>query len=571
MRLLSVWTEEYSDAESLALLKTFAHHHCENGGPEGKRIAAAITCGDYASLCDWILPYDDSLSVSELSECRQALGYFSKLAFLEIGVDKKQVAFDKFLSAELQCRETNEIFRSLHRGEFCFPPAVASVFHRATKKIAEILGPLPHISQLRLRFGPGATTRTKKRDASARRKLADGFACSENLFPAVSAVLEEMPSWIAPFFKDELAQTAQVPVEVTTGKLGFVPKNAKTLRSVVTEPSLNMMVQLGIGEHIAQRLAAFGVDLRDQSLNQRLAREGSLTNALATLDLSSASDTISRELVFSLLPLDWAQFLNYARSPVVTYEGVDFRLEKFSSMGNGFTFPLESLIFYALTRACYRDDEIVSVYGDDIICPTHGVDLVIAVLQAAGFSLNREKSYWDGLFRESCGADFFRGFDIRPYYQKNLVSPAGLFVMHNFFVRHSRFEEAAMVIKFIHPCLILTGPDGYGDGHLLGDWSPRPHKRAFGYAGYTFDTFSLKSRRDVVPARPGDYVLPFYHIYQRFSNEAYPLLVRGTRMDDRVSSVLMAPSPVTSVSGAPVFTIPGSKGYKRISIYTLTM
>jgi len=576
MRKLYAWNEEYPCNESLSIIKGLALHHAHQGGTEGRRIAICIASDDYRTLCDWSLHYDAATSPADLYHCRQALAFYSKAEFVDLGVDRERVAFSKFQEAESLCRETNTIFKSWSKGEFSFPPAVESVFYRAQRKISKILGDVPELSQLKLRFGPGATTRTIKRNASIREKLQAGVSCSEELFPYSSIVLEEMPhlaDLLDPRSIEEKERTpvAQVPVEVTTGKLGFVPKNAKTFRATVTEPVLNGLVQLGINGYLTERLLAFGVDLKDQSHNQRLAREGSLTGALATLDLSSASDTISRELVFHLLPLDWALFLNRFRTRKVSYKNIVINQEKFSSMGNGFTFPLESLIFYALTAACCESDETVSVYGDDIICPSARVPLVTKVLVAAGFVVNLDKSYWSGPFRESCGADYFRGFDIRPYYQKHLVSPAGLFVLHNFYVRTHQPSEASIVEEMIHKELRIYGPDGYGDGHLLGDWVRRPHKRELGYAGFIFDTFTTKPRRDIRASQPGDSVLPHYQIYMRASQ---PLLRDLEHSGFYKNPNVLEEAPLQlpfSPKGVPSVSLPGSSGYKRISIYTLTM
>ena len=575
MRKLCAWTDEYPCNESLAIIKELALHHAHQGGTEGQRIAISIAGDDYRTLCDWSICYSAAQSPIDLYHCRQALAFYSKSEFVDLGVDRERVAFAKFQEAESLCRETNIIFRSWSQGGFSFPPDVESVFYRAQRKIAKILGDVPQLSQLRLRFGPGATTRTKKRDASAREKLQAGVSCSEELFPVCESVLSELPH-LASLLDSlnpesrKLDSVALVPVEVTTGRLGFVPKNAKTFRSTVTEPVLNGLVQLGIGGYLTGRLLAFGVDLHDQSRNQRLAREGSLTGALATLDLSSASDTISRELVFHLLPIDWALFLNRYRTRKVSYKNTVINQEKFSSMGNGFTFPLESLIFYALTSACCESDETVSVYGDDIICPTSRVPLVSKVLHAAGFVVNTDKSYWTGPFRESCGADYFRGFDIRPFYQKKLVTPAGLFVLHNYYWRTSQFCEAKVVEELIHPSLRIFGPDGYGDGHLLGDWTPRPHKRNIGYAGFLFDTFTLKNRRDFRPGQPGDCILPHYTAYMRQQTPILgPLEFSGPFRSQ--FNLCEVPKPLSfSKDGTPVITLTGSSGYKRISIYTLT-
>jgi hypothetical protein len=149
---------------------------------------------------------------------------------------------------------------------------------------------------------------------------------------------------------------------------------------------------------------------------------------LATIDLSMASDTICTELVYELLPLDWVMFLDSLRSPFTAMpDGTQLKNEKFSSMGNGFTFELESLLFWAITQAI-TDEECpggtVAVYGDDIVCQKQVSGKLIAALRVAGFVPNEEKSYVDGQFYESCGKHFFGGFDVTPAYQKESPSSA---------------------------------------------------------------------------------------------------------------------------------------------------
>ena len=103
------------------------------------------------------------------------------------------------------------------------------VLHAASRKIAEILGPTPSLEDLKLRFGPGATTTRKKKDAHSRYKLGDAFACSESLLPLASEILAEMPLW-AGLTEDQESTT--VPVEIHAGRVEFVPKNWKTLRAI---------------------------------------------------------------------------------------------------------------------------------------------------------------------------------------------------------------------------------------------------------------------------------------------------------------------------------------------------
>jgi len=410
----------------------------------------------------------------------------------------------------------------------------------------------------------------------------------------VSEMLAEMPHLASLYAPKQLNAIRQgddqerfsVPVLVEPGIVDFVPKNAKTHRTIVKEPVLNTMIQLALGDHIAGRLQAFGLGTRDQSINQGLACAGSITGEYATLDLSSASDTISTELVYELLPFEWADLLDSARSRKVKLDGVVINQEKFSSMGNGFTFPLETLIFWALSSSA-SDDDFASVYGDDIICSTSSVTAVKRILTACGFSINEKKSYWAGPFRESCGGDYLRGIDIRPLYQKKLISGSELFRIHNFYVRAGDPDRAADVLKLIDPSVIIFGPDGYGDGHLLGDWTPRSHKRALshGYGGVLFSTYKLSPVKDDRDGREADLVLPFYVNYQHenayvsvistdmihrhFREGRYGLFGKLRRM----SELTYASEPVpewVSASGVHFkgVSLPGTYGYKKVSIYT---
>ena len=591
MRKIAHWTECYTPAESVDILREFAYSHACKAGKIGLGLKRLLREQRFREICEFEVDYSGDFTVSELLHVRQALAFFSKLEHLEIGIDKEDVAWNKFLEAESACRETNRILRLWSRGDFQFPPRVEAAIHGAQRKIAMVLGQVPPLEKLGFRFGPGATTLTKKREASLREKFRAGIACSEELLPMAGAILAELPSLVHVAASVEVIDRedwwASVPVSIHDGKLDFVPKSAKTKRSVVTEPMLNGLFQLALGDHMTRRLAAFGVDLKDQTRNQRLALEGSFTGALATLDLSSASDTISKELVFHLLPLEWATLLARARTGHVTRKGERLTLEKFSSMGNGFTFPLESLIFWALTSAVCETAhgvDVTSVYGDDIICPTTHYHQVVEVLTAVGFTVNEKKSFHTGPFRESCGRDYYRGIDIRPYYQKDWVSPRSLFVLHNWYVRHGDAEMAESVLRLIHPSLRIYGPDGFGDGHLLGDHDRRrkPHHTRMGYAGYIFDTFTLKGRRDNRPPLPGDCALPSYSVYQRGDTPMFPsnwgavdsvgmTLFRATwsRGHGRLVNSLPLPSVKVGEDFVKASSLPGEDGYKKMSIYTL--
>jgi hypothetical protein len=198
-----------------------------------------------------------------------------------------------------------------------------------------------------------------------------------------------------------------------------VPKNSDIDRVACKEPELNMYMQRGVGNFLREALRKRGINLNDQSYNQRLAREGSVGRKLATLDLSSASDLISTQLVYTLLPVDWFVLLDDIRVSRVNIDGHEHELCMFSSMGNGFTFELESLIFYALSCAINRAWKIrgrISVYGDDIITPCKIAPMYQRVFSWFGFRINSRKSFWSGRFRESCGKHYYDGYDVTPFY-----------------------------------------------------------------------------------------------------------------------------------------------------------
>lgn len=589
------WDEVLPQAQTDAYVKDLAYLFADRISDQCLRntIRSFLDRDAILDLCKHKPDYEN-LSVSDSAALVQVLAFYRKRRDLELGVDREEVAYAKFVGSERHCEVTNATFRKWAAGDFMFPRRVERLLFSAQRKIANLLGDVPDFASLRLRFGPGATTQTKRRDASPRYKLGERFACSEELAGTVSDCLSELPSWV-PFGDSD---RVTVPVEIHPGQLHFVPKDAFTDRSIVVEPSLNSFYQLGIGDYIADRLRTRGIDIRDQTRNQNLAQVASLYGELATLDLSSASDLIACELVAHLLPIDWFLFLSRFRSGTVEYKGASLKLQKFSSMGNGFTFPLETLIFWALAQSAIEETSVgqAAVYGDDIIVPVTTVPLLIATLTSCGFLVNNEKSHWSGPFRESCGKDYHSGILIRPVFLKTGLSGESVFILHNFFVRVGDTEAALVARSFLDPSILLFGPDGYGDGHLLrlpdeNSWEDfSPHKRDRQWAGYTFDTFAWKGRKNYRPS-PGDYVFPAYSIYLRegflspFDERVFDLLVRyGIRAFPGPSrqlavDLLVRCNALRDTDDYPVrkgrdawgVTTPGVSGYKRIKIYTLTI
>lgn len=207
--------------------------------------------------------------------------------------------------------------------------------------------------------------------------------------------------------------------------LVFVPKDSRGPRTICVHPKEAIWIQQGIRRKLEiaisnDCLTKQSIRFDDQSYNQRLAYEASLSRSFCTLDLSDASDRISLDLITDIFG-DMAKYLIACRADVADLDdGSSLVLRKYAPMGNATTFPIESIVFWALALAAIRlsgqairPDEVI-VFGDDIIVPTSAYDCVIQALESVGLLVNRDKSFARGFFRESCGVDAWKGFNVTP-------------------------------------------------------------------------------------------------------------------------------------------------------------
>ena len=200
-----------------------------------------------------------------------------------------------------------------------------------------------------------------------------------------------------------------------------VYKDSSKRRFINIECLWNSVIQKMIGWSIRQCLLHNAkIDLDDgQHYHRYLISKG-----VSTLDESNASDSIVHAYLKEVLSFDRRLFkaISLTRSEFIlmdefypTQTGF-FQKQKLwnkviktSSMGNGYTFEILSLILGALVR--YHDNQ-GSVYGDDIICRNECAADIVSDIRAAGFLVNEKKSFIAKPFRESCGAFFLekRGY-----------------------------------------------------------------------------------------------------------------------------------------------------------------
>lgn len=377
--------------------------------------------------------------------------YLSKYKGLKVGIDTRSVALGKWRSAEQMCKETNQRFREYARRPF--DGRAENVLFKTQRLISRILGPLNVAKVLSdCKWGPGATFDLRREAATPDNKISQAISVTESAFPYLRTVVQADPHWAACFLgiipegPFSFLPSSNFVKFVRGSRFLTVPKSAKTDRCIAAEPTGNSFLQQGAHHYFVRRLRRFGIDLSLQDNNQKGALEA-YSSGLSTLDLSAASDTISRELVYHLLPIDWACFLDSLRSHETLVNGEWVRTEKFASMGNAFCFDLETIIFYALSRAVVDIErelrsgsvDTVLVYGDDIIVPSWAADELIKYLSFCGFATNPDKSHIRGNFFESCGKHYHRGIDITPVYQKEMLHhPSEIIRAHNRLVRFSR-------------------------------------------------------------------------------------------------------------------------------------
>jgi hypothetical protein len=352
-----------------------------------------------------------------------------------INVDPEGLAYKKFLATERKCARMNKVFDLLQKRN----PYIRQ-FTLMRNFIRKTIEPSPRMYQVyeACDYGNGASlgvhgdsTHVGMKISRENWSVTPGAAMHGFNAIASHAQLREL------FFESRGGYFCVDPQNackrylartrvVTNNKISFVPKTARVYRSIAVEPLVNGFLQKGVDNVLRSLLARIQINLKDQTRNQEMARKGSLEDSddsFVTIDLRSASDSMSIGLIRALLPPDWYYLLDSIRSPDFEYEGIVRKYNKFCSQGNGFNFPLQTLVFTAACRAsgCGIPGTDFSVYGDDIIVRKRHAAGLIKLLNKLGFSVNKDKTFLEGPFRESCGADWFGGKAVRPYTLDNAL------------------------------------------------------------------------------------------------------------------------------------------------------
>lgn len=469
--------------------------------PRALTVAILVRAGEWKQIADLAIdPFNYVDTVSGTAKfCRdfQATELLRKCGDLPGATQevRRAAAREGWLNSEKQNCVTNaRLTPWLYGYPAELDPAKAgriwSVIQAARKEIKRVMGPVPDRLDLSRGFSPGTYNGWKSagRLPTAADKLASHITVSPEALPIFRHSFPE--AWERAFW--ELSCNF-VPED--TEKFGTVPKNAFVDRTIGTQPLGNLVLQLAAGQHIRKRLLRYAhIDLQyGQDLHSRTAWRASLSNEDATVDVRNASNSQARVLIRLLFEESWYDLLNDLR---VRHQ-VDIReerringrrvpirryLEMFSAMGNGFTFEVETLIFWALARAI--DVERPLVYGDDIIIPRDRLADYVAVLRYFGFEPNPRKTFGDSAFRESCGGNYFAGYSLTPARILNFPrSPSDWIALHNSLWRasgsigaHATRRARLATLRYL-PADIrrLGGPTALGDLVLHGPDVPNRH------------------------------------------------------------------------------------------------
>jgi len=372
----------------------------------------------------------DNPDVGAIRVIFQVTGLLKKVEF-ECTEKRTQAAFDKYVEIEAQIRSLE--MEALEDREFLMDFRVFT--HLLFGDLLHSWQTLFVNGEITPKHGPGATADRLRGNAKWDQpawpdRLEEAFPFGRYAYTSWRHYLNDL---------DDNGRSASPGTEMPVRVIA-VPKTLETPRIIAIEPTAMQYAQQGLMAAFEKcvRTSKYGsmVDYKSQLPNQEMAREGSITGFLATLDLSEASDRVSNQLVRIMLH-DYPDLLlavdaTRSRSADVRGHGV-IRLAKFASMGSALCFPIESMIFAIISMiGVYRGvksskgqfDTVsrvnvvkrwhaeVRTYGDDIIVPSKYAPFVVSSLEAFGLKVNTAKSFWTGMFRESCGKEYYNGIDV---------------------------------------------------------------------------------------------------------------------------------------------------------------
>jgi hypothetical protein len=225
----------------------------------------------------------DEASPGAIYAVRQLAGLCAKVE-LECTPRRVRAAYDKYIECEMHVKAVSEGFRQSDLDSFARVgrQLYASVFTSVDAEVANF-GLLPA-------HGPGATA--NRVGGNAKYDCLEWTARMDRVFPSSEYLLPNVRFHALLDRVDMREPGRERPVKVI-----HVPKTLKTPRIIAMEPSYMMFMQQALWRSFkpaleSDSLCGSFIGFTDQLPNRQLARKGSITGELATLDLSEPCDGV---------------------------------------------------------------------------------------------------------------------------------------------------------------------------------------------------------------------------------------------------------------------------------------
>jgi len=313
------------------------------------------------------------------------------------------------------------------------------------------------------KFGPGSTADGNSTISEKLSAVADVYLAVRVFFPN-----SYMPLWFRVSPKLQIFFIANYTMihfyrlfgERIPSQGTIVPKTAVKGRFIASEPTVLGYLSMAVADYIDMsvgRRRLQGISFVSQKRNQEFAKLASTSQYFCTVDLSSASDLISKRLFVELFPPFLHDIINLLMTDSIAFNGYIIRKQRLASMGNGITFRVLALVCYCCSLASVMDtlgcslfeaDSYVSIFGDDICLPSQSYGRLTEYLTLMGLVVNNEKSFVKTRFAESCGHHYYDGLLVTPSYLRSLpfssVACASC-VDHTRVLRTRGFHESAKI------------------------------------------------------------------------------------------------------------------------------
>lgn len=173
-------------------------------------------------------------------------------------------------------------------------------------------------------------------------------AYTEGTFRLYRSVVSGNPTWAA---AENRRHAEYGNLVIGASKTTTVRKESGIRRTICSESILDMFFQRAIGntlDYITKRRTGIDLSLQPE-LNREYARLGSLYGDYCTIDLRSASDCEALSTISEVFPRYFVDILKRHRAQrTLLPGGSEVELHMVSTMGNGFTFSLMTMLLSAI-------------------------------------------------------------------------------------------------------------------------------------------------------------------------------------------------------------------------------